>query len=103
MQTENSLEVQNKGLAALKAWRDNGGEIIRLNPVERAQANPKSKALAIKAHCYVCSGESANEAKLCTVQKCPLYLHNPYKKMKGGANVEDTEDSQEDQQDSISS
>ena len=94
-------QVQNKGLAALKAWRENGGEIIRLNPVERAQANPKSKALAIKANCYVCSGESASEAKLCQVQKCPLYLHNPYKKMKGAMDAE--EDTVEDAVECISS
>ena len=41
---------------------------------------------AIKAHCYQCCGDSANEAKLCPAETCPLHKFrlgkNPYRKIR---------------------
>lgn len=53
--------------------REAGEEIIRLNPMEKAKANPKSRALAINAKCWDCSGESRSE-----IRDCPLYQFRPY-------------------------
>lgn len=43
---------------------------------------------AIRAKCLDCSGDSANEVKLCTIEWCPLYPFrlgkNPNRKGIGG-------------------
>ncbi len=40
----------------------------------------RSKAVAIKAFCLECNGDSRVEAEKCTCRTCPLFAHNPYKK-----------------------
>lgn len=80
--TETPEDKSSNKLSALQAWRAEGGVPERLTPVERSKRNPNSKALAIKAYCWDCSGGSAQEAKLCEIKKCSLYAVNPYKKHK---------------------
>lgn len=70
--------MNEKAAEALKQWRESGGVVERLDPIERAKRNPKSKALAIKAMCYDCAGGSKTEVTLCQVTKCPLYNHRPW-------------------------
>lgn len=76
---------------ALAKWRQENPDYKpeRLTPTERAKANPKSKALAIKAYCWECCNESKDEVQNCTVVKCPLHPHRPWQKSKN-EDVEDT-------------
>ena len=74
-----------KAQAAKKAKKEAGEETIRLTPMEAHQADPLSKAKAIKAKCYECMGgdcEGVNwrrEIKLCSATECPLFPVRPYK------------------------
>ena len=76
------------GTEALKAWRDAGGEVgPRLNPLERAAANPTSRSLAISAKCFDCSGGDADPGWRwrignCSVA-CPLVPVWPYRHLEG--------------------
>ena len=55
-------------------------EVVRLNPIERSNANPTSLRLAINAMCFECLGNgSAQEIRDCTAKDCPLYKVRPYK------------------------
>jgi len=65
----------------------------KMSPMQAAQANSKSKALAIAAHCYhICRGETAVnshtaklEIKNCPDLSCPLWPHRGWQKMTGGS------------------
>lgn len=72
--------MNEKATEALKQWRESGAVVERLDPIEKAKRNPKSKALAIRAMCYDCAGGSKTEVTLCQVIKCPLYTHRPWQK-----------------------
>ena len=55
------------------------------SPLERARENPTSKALAIAAKCYDCSGAGADpgvyeEIRNCVVTLCPLWPVRPFQK-----------------------
>lgn len=55
----------------------------RLNPMERAKANPKNKRLAIYAYCWDCQGGDADPGvreriRECSRVQCPLYAHRPH-------------------------
>ena len=55
-------------------------EVVRLNPIERSNANPTSLRLAINAMCFEYLGNgSAQEIRDCTAKDCPLYKVRPYK------------------------
>jgi|TARA_R100000081_G_C4781507_1_gene151821 hypothetical protein len=73
---------------ALKAYREKlrNGEIekpVRKNPVQKAQENPQSKALAIAGKCYDCTFDSEAEGtwkaqvRDCTCTDCPLWNVRP--------------------------
>lgn len=51
----------------------------RLNPIEKAQAKPKSLRLAINAKCWDCTGGQRQEIKLCPMTDCSLHGLRPYK------------------------
>lgn len=63
-----------------------------LSPMQKAAANPKSKTLAIAAHCYhICRGETDTnshtaklEIKNCPDKLCPLWNHRGWQKITGG-------------------
>jgi hypothetical protein len=59
---------------------DDGTPITRMNPVEKAKANPNSKAMAIRAMCYQCVGgeRAVDTIRNCSSQACALYPHRPY-------------------------
>lgn len=74
----NTNKMHEKAKIALLEYREKikNGEIEapeRLDPLERAKANPQSRALAVKAYCYDCCGGSSNEVKLCPSTNCPLW------------------------------
>lgn len=50
----------------------------RLNPIEKAQANPKSLRAAINAYCFDCSNEQYKEVRLCTAKDCCLWPLRPW-------------------------
>lgn len=54
----------------------------RLNPLEKAKTNPKSRSLAIRAKCYDCVGQDADPAwhrrvRECEFTECPLWEFRP--------------------------
>jgi hypothetical protein len=79
-----------KAKESLAAWREanKGTPVERLDPIEKAKRNPKSKVLAIKAFCWDCVGGSREEVKLCPCTKCPLWIHRPWQ----GKTQEDSEE-----------
>ena len=59
------------------------GSIQRLNPLEKARQNPKSRKLAINAKCFECEGEDydpgwTTRIRTCIIPNCPLHPLRPY-------------------------
>jgi len=50
----------------------------RLNPIEKAKANPKSRLFAMNAHCFECSGDQYKEVTHCLVKECSLWPFRPW-------------------------
>lgn len=53
-------------------------------PIEKLEAKPTSKKLAIAAKCYDCVGQNfdpgwKDRVRNCRDKKCPLYNFRPYK------------------------
>jgi hypothetical protein len=78
---------QTAGLKPLEMARiarqkrvDDGTPITRMNPVEKALANPNSKAMAIRAMCYQCVGgeRAVDTIRNCSSHACALHPHRPY-------------------------
>ena len=76
----------DKARSAMKAMRDSGIKIERLDPIERAKRNPTSLKAAIKAKCWDCCGagsdgvgETKESIRTCRCLSCPLHSHRPYK------------------------
>lgn len=73
----------NKGISKLKEYQEKvkSGEIERtqsLNPIEKANSNPKSLRLAINAKCYDCVCYIKKEITRCEIKNCPLWNVRPY-------------------------
>lgn len=65
-----------------------GWKPVVLNPVEKAKANPGSVKMAVKAHCWTCSGAGADpgvklQVRDCGVKTCNLWPHRPWQTAKG--------------------
>ena len=77
--------MNEQAKATLQEYREkvaNGEiEVVRLNPIEKSNANPTSLRLAIKAMCFSCFGNtgSVQEIRECTAEDCPLYKVRPYR------------------------
>jgi hypothetical protein len=50
----------------------------RLNPIEKAKANPKSLRAAINAKCFDCVVEKYNAVTNCLSNDCPLWPLRPW-------------------------
>lgn len=87
--------LQKAHLARQKKIEDGTFQVIRMSPVERAKANPNSKALAIRAMCYSCVGgeRAVDSIRNCTTDFCALYPHRPYQV--GSKDTEDLQDIEE--------
>ena len=76
------LKPWEKAQQARKAQLESGVEVqvVRLNPIEKARQNPKSKSLAIRAMCYHCVGgeQAVQTIRHCTSTTCPLHPVRPY-------------------------
>jgi hypothetical protein len=78
-----------KGQERMRELRESGWKPVHRNPVEQAQANPKSLKAAIKAFCWECVGANADpgakfRVRDCTVTRCALHPHRPWQNAKGG-------------------
>ena len=81
----NGLEAANAARERMKA---EGRKPERLNPAERAKANPRSRSLAIRAYCWQCSGEDADpnvrwRVGNCEIPDCALWPHRPWQTQVG--------------------
>lgn len=81
------MSAIEKAQEALKAKRESGESVERLNPIEKAQKNPKSLRLAINAKCYDCMGQNSDpnvtgRIGSCEIPSCPLWPVRPYQKKK---------------------
>ena len=70
LELANLKRQQQKDLGLVEKRRD---------AFQQARDSPKSKALAIKAHCLDCCGEEVITAKSCDMVKCYLYNVNPWR------------------------
>ena len=50
----------------------------RLNPIEKAKANPKSLRAAINGKCFECSDYTYKNVRLCLVEECSLWPQRPW-------------------------
>lgn len=58
------------------------GEIVRkkpMNPQQRFASDTNSRAKAIGAKCFDCTGHQREEIRLCPMADCALYNFRPYK------------------------
>lgn len=74
--------MNNNTKEALLQWRKDTPDYKyeRLNPTDKAKANPSSKVLAIRAYCWECCCENKDEVTNCAVTKGPLHPHRPWQK-----------------------
>lgn len=52
--------------------------MARMNPIEKAEANPKSMRASVNAFCYICKEESKKAVKECPKTDCKLYNIRPW-------------------------
>ena len=67
------------------------GELVRLDPIQKANANPTSLRFAINAKCCDCAGGNDEpnwraRVKYCNIIKCTLHPVRQYRK---GVSIED--------------
>lgn len=63
-------------------WQQMGKNAEVLDPLAKSKANPKSRALAIRAKCWQCSNFQRKEVTLCPVTDCALW---PFRPWQGGS------------------
>lgn len=74
-------------MASLRDAR--GGKTpVRLDPIQKAAADPKSKTKAIAGKCYDCEGRDSDphwrwRVGNCGVKGCALWPVRPYRRMEG--------------------
>lgn len=83
----------------LKGMRERGElvNVVRLNPVEKAQKNPSSLRAAITAHCWTCVGQGADpnprqSVRDCNIVSCSLHPVRPWQKVVGKSADQMTEE-----------
>ena len=83
--TDTKITALEKAREAMAARRAAGEVIVRLNPIERARAKPKSRPLAIAGKCFDCVGQDSDPGwreriRECASKTCTLVNHRPYKR-----------------------
>ena len=79
-------EALQKAQAAMKAKREAGESVERLDPLEKAKAKPTSLRLATNAKCFDCvGGKNADNGyrraiRECCAISCPLHTVRPYQR-----------------------
>lgn len=89
LRRQQARERLAKAQEVMAEKRAAGWKPVQLNPVEKAKANPGSLKLAIRAHCWTCSGAGADpgtkfHVRDCKVHNCALWPHRPWQTAKGG-------------------
>lgn len=79
--TENLTPLQKAHAARKQKIADGTFQSVRMSPIEKARANPRSKAMAIRAFCFQCVGEeqAVSTIRECASVNCPLHGHRPYR------------------------
>lgn len=74
--------MNEAAVSALQQWRIDNPDFkpVKLNPIDKSAANPKSLRLAINAKCWDCSNYQREEVINCTVVSCPLHKVRPWQK-----------------------
>ena len=85
--------------AVMKARRENGEIIVRLDPIQKAAKKPTSLRLAITGKCWDCIGGDSDpnprmRIRECPVTRCTLHPVRPYQK--GGTVDESSADAGEE-------
>jgi hypothetical protein len=80
----------------LRAYRESGVVAERLDPLQKAAANPSSLRRAINGKCYDCVGRDADagwrkRVAECDLTKCPLWNVRQFK----GVVIEGEEEAEE--------
>lgn len=88
-------EALRKAQAAMAAKRAAGEEIERLDPIQRAHANPSSLRKAINGKCWDCvgAGHDPNPRKAigrCPMSDCTLWNVRPYQKYADSPELDET-------------
>jgi hypothetical protein len=70
---------------AMRLRREQGIEVERLDPIEKARRNPKSLRLAINAKCWDCQGAQSDPGVrerigACPISVCSLHPVRPYQR-----------------------
>ena len=91
MEQKNQNESLAKAQAKIEEMRAAGWKPVVLNPVDKANANPRSLKLAIRAHCWNCMGQNSDPGvKLrirdCAILNCALHPHRPWQTVSGVLN-----------------
>lgn len=73
-----SIESLKKAQETMRARREAGIPVVRLDPIEKAKANPSSLRAAINGKCWECSCGQREEIRNCTISDCCLYPVRPY-------------------------
>lgn len=78
--TADLTPLEKARITRQKMIEDGTYQSTRMNPVEKALANPNSKAMAIRAMCYQCVGgeRAVDTIRNCSSHSCALYPHRPY-------------------------
>lgn len=82
------MDIMRVKAAAAREERKAAGRSTRLTPVERSQADPRSRTKAIAAMCWDCQGGDADPCNPwrvgnCTIEACPLHWLRPHQKLQG--------------------
>lgn len=81
----NQNEALKKAHEAVRARREAGIQIERLDPISKARRNPSSLRLAINAKCWDCQGGMADPGireriGACPIKACSLHPVRPYQR-----------------------
>lgn len=71
-------EALKKAHERMREMREQGIEVVRLDPIEKARANPKSLRLAINGKCWDCCCGQREEIRRCAMTDCTLHAVRPY-------------------------
>ena len=77
--TKKATAARNEKIAA--------GTLIRLNPIEKAKANPTSLRAAVNGKCWECVGAGEDprprhSIRDCIHKSCPLHPVRPYQSLR---------------------
>lgn len=99
-----TTDALQKAHETMRAKREAGEKVERLDPLEKARRNPASKALALRAKCFDCMGGDSEpgvrkKVRECSVTRCPLHPHRPWQTKTAGEDDASTSGAEPDGED----